>query len=609
MAVQHLLGSTAALLSPPQCPCQRLRHRPLPRAPLRVLLSTAGQQWMDMAMRMHLLLQQACMSPPAPSLRLPPTRASCPDRRPFLDPCPHITLRRHPQRRRRWQRRRQNSQRRQQRRPRRPRSRPTRRLRRMRAWPPQARRPAIPALALSLLAPSTLSHTLLAASPPHLATRTGVASCPAARRQAQRWQRRPPRASCTWPSPHLLRAARSCRPWTLSATGVASWTATRGRSVGVARSAVRACVCVCSLGPECGDEARAQVGQVVVRSPANPERPGTQRRPATQPLPHPTISTASVALGLDILVVQEHKAEHEEAAHHGQGARVVRERGRDEALILVVAEGPHRDLIAQEQSRVARPPVHDAELVDAIHIGHLEHGGEAATVVVLEGGAHVGVQHDELHLHVVRGVRLPLLPVPLLDCHCVLHVVLDPVHQRVPRDLRLRVQRRGQVLPLLVLQLPLRVPPVGPLVRHVTRAEHAPLAKRPLAQLLRQLAVGRARGHRRVGARRLHRSLEQRVRQQVQRARDQHARVVARLHRGHQQHVGAGRLRVVPDGLVGVRRVGGGARGQHPHGEDVLLAHGKAHALEQHGSARRLEGAHDQRHLGHVGREDQRVVV
>lgn len=295
---------------------------------------------------------------------------------------------------------------------------------------------------------------------------------------------------------------------------------------------------------------------------------------------------------------EEVDAEHEDARHHGEGRCVVREGRGDEALVLVVLEWAQRDLRGRVDCREAEAAVHDAEEEDAVGVGGLEGDREVSLSVVRHGLAHVRVEHDELELHVVCGEGQPLSVAQFVQVERVRKVVLDAVDERVARDLGLVVQRDGLVGPLGVAEHLVWLRAVLAVVGHVGEAQHAALLEAPARDEVCELGVGEAL------------IVEEPVAEELERAREDEPRVVARLHGRDEPDLAAEAHGPVGSHVLDrVGRVGRGGRRERVEGEDVARVEARADAREGHGPRVLGErGAHDALRGDHVGGGHDGVV-
>ena len=100
------------------------------------------------------------------------------------------------------------------------------------------------------------------------------------------------------------------------------------------------------------------------------------------------------------------------------------------------------------------------------------------------------------------------------------------------------------------------------IVPDLSDSEHTSLLEQPLGERLTQLLVAGALVAP-LAQRVLHARLKEVVGEEVERAEEHDARVVARLQRGDEQRGRADRVRVVGDRAVRVVGVGGGRSRQH----------------------------------------------
>lgn len=114
-------------------------------------------------------------------------------------------------------------------------------------------------------------------------------------------------------------------------------------------------------------------------------------------------------------MIQKHNTEKEKSSQHRKGSSVVRESGRNETLVLVVAEGADGDTGDSSEGGVAGTLVVNLEGKHSIDVWELEGGGEVALAIAVEVGADIGVEHDEFELDILGIERNPLSVDALLD--------------------------------------------------------------------------------------------------------------------------------------------------------------------------------------------------
>ena len=106
-------------------------------------------------------------------------------------------------------------------------------------------------------------------------------------------------------------------------------------------------------------------------------------------------------------MVEYGECKERNADHHGEGGEVVGVGGGNEALVLVVAQRPNRNLNRVVDSRVAQTVVVDLELENPVNVRqgkvHRIH-----SIFVAQGRSDKGVQSMEVHLHVRSSERHPL---------------------------------------------------------------------------------------------------------------------------------------------------------------------------------------------------------
>jgi hypothetical protein len=125
-------------------------------------------------------------------------------------------------------------------------------------------------------------------------------------------------------------------------------------------------------------------------------------------------------------MIEKDEREEEETDEHRERRRVVRIGGENEALVLVVAQRSHGHARDGLERREAGTCVDGAKREDAVDVGQheLERVAAGALADWREEGAHVGVEHAKLELHVAGDERLPLAlgAVPLRQRYFVSHL-------------------------------------------------------------------------------------------------------------------------------------------------------------------------------------------
>lgn len=85
--------------------------------------------------------------------------------------------------------------------------------------------------------------------------------------------------------------------------------------------------------------------------------------------------------------------------------------------MLVVPEGPHRNLDLPLDRRISYTPDPHREVVDSVHVWHIYRGGVPPLASVVHVYAHAGIHHDHVKLNVAPIVRRPPPPVDALGDH------------------------------------------------------------------------------------------------------------------------------------------------------------------------------------------------
>mmetsp|Transcript_6186 Transcript_6186/g.24087 ORF Transcript_6186/g.24087 Transcript_6186/m.24087 type:complete len:334 (-) Transcript_6186:90-1091(-) len=166
-----------------------------------------------------------------------------------------------------------------------------------------------------------------------------------------------------------------------------------------------------------------------------------------------------------------------------------------------------------------------------------------------------------------RSPRLSI-SVPRVDGHLVVQHVLDAVHERVPRDLRIRKEALRQVWLLLLLQQQLWRTSVHATVRDVGEADDAVLRKGPLGHLERKVLVVES------------------VAEERQRSTEDESRVVVALQTACKQRVRPDALRLLSGRLARLRREARGVALEDLHRQVVRGVYRVPDPLEAHGGFR-----------------------
>jgi len=239
--------------------------------------------------------------------------------------------------------------------------------------------------------------------------------------------------------------------------------------------------------------------------------------------------------------VEEDEAEEEEAEHHGEGGRVIRISGDDEAFVLSVLQRSNGDLGGMIEFGESDSVVIDFELVNAINIREFESRDEVS-IDWDQGSADERVDANKFQLHVFGLERHPSVWRQFFDLNRIDDILHDGISSR---GVSFAVQ----------------------MMLDFADSQDSVLFENPLGQGRRQGLVGRSH---RITACTFHASAKELVAEKVQRPDKDDSGVVARLQSGDEKRVLADCVGKFLDLLVGIEGISGRRSGQNREDQRIL---------------------------------------